>query len=82
MAAATTPPEGRGPALVTRARGGKREGMVQPITTMGLVGESPTGALSEGAVAKTDAVPGRPDAVQARWSAPACEARAKNGAVA
>jgi hypothetical protein len=38
--------------------GGKREGMVQPTTTMGLAGESPVGALSEGAVAKTDEVAG------------------------
>ena len=38
--------------------GGKREGMVQPTKTMDLAGVSPVGALSEGAVAKTDTVNG------------------------
>ena len=58
MARAKTASEGKGPALVASTDGGKDEGMVQPTTTMGLAGESPVGALSEGAEAKTDAVIG------------------------
>ena len=53
--------------MVVRVDGGKGEGMVQPTMTMGLAGEDPVGALSEGAEAKADTVGGRPLAVQARW---------------
>jgi hypothetical protein len=45
---------GKGPCGGCAGKGGKHEGMVQPTTMGVLVGESPTGALSEGAVAKTD----------------------------
>ncbi len=56
--------------------------MVQPTKVMDLVGGSPTGALSEGAVAKTDGAVGRLTVPKARWFSVWNEARAKDGAVA
>ena len=58
MSRVRTAAEGKGPALVVPTDGGKREGMVQPTTTMDLAGASPVGVLSEGVVAKTDEVAG------------------------
>ena len=54
MAVTNNAAGGKGPCGGRAGGGGKREGMVQPTTMRVLVGVSPAGALSEGAVAKAD----------------------------
>ena len=58
MAATNNAAGGKGPWGEGAVDGGKREGMVQPTKIRVLVSGSLTGALSEGAVAKTDEVSG------------------------
>ena len=58
MAVTNNAAGGKGPCGGRAGGGGKREGMVQPTTVMDLAGVSPAGALSEGAVAKTDEIAG------------------------